>query len=377
MVPSTLPSGDPSLSYEPSRSLEVDLGGAENFVILAKTGITNVPSSIITGNIGVSPIAATAITGFTLIMDSTNKFSKDTQVTGNVYAASYFVPTPATLTSAVLDMQTAHAQVAGFAPTYMNVGGGQLGGAILGPGVHTFTTDILISTGDLIFNGTAEDIFIIQTSKKVTQAANINVVLKGGALAKNIFWSIAESITIGTGSHIEGILLVKAAVIFTTGSSLNGRILTQTAVTLQKAVISELPLSVPSLLPSSLPSLVPSSLPSPIPSSDPSGLHSSIPSSGPSAVPSSGSSAIPSGSPTTRPSTLPTSSPTGRPSISPTSFVCTVSPAILIGGSCATKSCTQSSGLSCYCDDLCYKYQDCCSDICLFCPNSIQFLVLP
>jgi hypothetical protein len=68
--------------------------------------------------------------------------------------------------------------------------------------------------------------------------------LTNGALAKNIFWQVAGYVNVGEGAHMEGILLVKTAVTFVTGSSLNGRVLAQTACVLQMATItqpSELP----------------------------------------------------------------------------------------------------------------------------------------
>lgn len=42
----------------------VNLGAAGNFAILSKSGISTVPTSAITGNIGVGPAAGTYITGF-------------------------------------------------------------------------------------------------------------------------------------------------------------------------------------------------------------------------------------------------------------------------------------------------------------------------
>jgi hypothetical protein len=47
----------------------VDLGRAANFAILAKSGISTVPASTITGDLGLSPAAATFITGFGLTLD--------------------------------------------------------------------------------------------------------------------------------------------------------------------------------------------------------------------------------------------------------------------------------------------------------------------
>jgi hypothetical protein len=74
----------------------------------------------------VSPIAATAITGFSLTLDSSGEFSTSSQVTGEVFAASYAAPTPATLTVAVGDMGSAYTDAIGRSnPDFLNLGDGQ------------------------------------------------------------------------------------------------------------------------------------------------------------------------------------------------------------------------------------------------------------
>jgi hypothetical protein len=220
----------------------VDLKTAGDFVILAKTGISTVPASSITGNIAVSPITVAAITGFGLIMDSSGEFSTATQVTGNVYGPDYTSPTPSELTTAVGDMETAYTDAAARSTTdaNLNLGGGAIGGMTLTSGVYTFDRDISIGTATKVyFSGTDTDVFILQTTGSVVQAANTEVILLGGALAKNIFWQVAGEVNVGAGAHLKGVLLVKTAVTFVTGSSLTGRVLAQTACTLQMATITE------------------------------------------------------------------------------------------------------------------------------------------
>jgi hypothetical protein len=219
----------------------VDLGSACNYAILAKSGISTVPTSTITGNIGVSPIASTAITGFTLTLDSSGQFSTSAQVTGEAFAPDYGVPTPANLTAAVSDMEGAYtkaSQCPTTDATRKNIGGGTIGGQILTPGVYTFTAGIIIDL-DITFEGDADDVFIIQTTTTLTQAANTNVILLGGAQAKNIFWQVTTSVFIGANASLQGILLVKEKVDFITGSSLVGSVLAQTAVNIQKATIKQ------------------------------------------------------------------------------------------------------------------------------------------
>jgi hypothetical protein len=85
----------------------VVLGAAGTFVILAKTKTSNVPTSAITGNVGLSPAAASFITGFALSLPAGGAASTSSQVTGSVFASDYAVPTPVNLTTAISNMQTA------------------------------------------------------------------------------------------------------------------------------------------------------------------------------------------------------------------------------------------------------------------------------
>ena len=115
----------------------VNLGSAGDFVVLSKSGISTTGTTSITGDIGVSPITAAAMTGFGLIMDSSNTFSTSALVTGKVYAADYAAPTPATMTTAINDMETAYTDAAGrTSPTATELGAGNIGGMTLAPGLY-------------------------------------------------------------------------------------------------------------------------------------------------------------------------------------------------------------------------------------------------
>ena len=150
---------------------------------------------------------------------------------------------PATLTTAVSDMETAYTDATGRVnddAARINIAEGLVGGLNFTPGIYTFQVDITI-TDDITLEGNATDIFILRTTKSVAQAANKNVIILGGVQAKNIFWVIAGEVNVGAGAHMEGILLVKTAATFKTGASLNGRILAQSACTLQMNTITEPP----------------------------------------------------------------------------------------------------------------------------------------
>jgi len=214
----------------------VDLGTAKNYAILAESGISTVPTAAITGNLGISPAAATFITGFSLIADSTNVFSTSPQVTGKVYAADYTVPTPSALTTAVADMQLAYTNAAGRAAGVTELGAGNIGGMNLTPGVYKWGTGLLIPT-DITLTGTATDVWIFQVAQNLTMSSSTRILLAGGAQPKNIFWQVAGLVDLGTTAHFEGVILTQTSITLRTGASINGRLLAQTAVNLDSSSV--------------------------------------------------------------------------------------------------------------------------------------------
>jgi hypothetical protein len=214
------------------------LGTVGNYVILAKSAITTVPISAITGNVGLSPVAASFITGFTLVADPTNVFSTSTQVTGNVFAANYAVPTPANLTTAVGDMLTAYTDAAGRTADFTEVGAGNIGGVTLPAGTYKWSTGVTIPT-NVTLNGGANDVWIFQIAQGINQASATRVILAGGALPKNIFWQSSGAVDIGTNAHMEGVVLSQTSIRLRTGASANSRLLAQTAVTLDANVVTQ------------------------------------------------------------------------------------------------------------------------------------------
>ena len=216
----------------------VYLGTAGNYVILAKTTITNAPTSDITGDLGLSPAATSFITGFDLVKVGTTSATAS-QVTGNLYGADMTTPTNSNLTTAVLDMQAAYTEAAGRPlPDYVNEYTGNLGGQTLLPGLYKWTTGVTIPS-NVIISGGADDVWIFQIAGTLIMGNSVNVTLLGGAKASNIFWQVAGATTFGTNSHFEGIILCKTGITLKTGASMNGRALAQTAVILDKNVFVE------------------------------------------------------------------------------------------------------------------------------------------
>ena len=205
----------------------VNLGVAGNFTILSKSGITDVFKSTIKGDIGTSPITGAAI-----------KVSC-VEVTGNIYTVDAAGPLPcritnaSKLTTAVKDMQTAYTDAAGRSnPDFMNLGAGNIGGKTLKAGLYKFTTSVVIPT-TIYISGSSTEVWIFQVAGTLNMSSGVKVILSGGAQAKNIYWQTSGAVTLGTTSHFEGNILSQTGINMLTGASITGRMLAQTAVTLQ------------------------------------------------------------------------------------------------------------------------------------------------
>ncbi|MCK9401575.1 MAG: ice-binding family protein [Bacteroidales bacterium] len=211
----------------------VDLGVAGDFVILSKTGITDVFPSAITGDVGSSPITGAAI------------LVSCAEVTGTIYTVDAAGPLPcrvtnaSMLTTAVSDMEAAYTDAAGRPnPDFLNLGAGNIGGLTLTPGLYKWTSTVIIPT-DVTISGGPDDVWIFQVAGLLTMSSAVNITLSGGAQAKNIFWQVSGVVTFGTTSHFEGIILGMTGINLQTGGSINGRMLAQTAVTLQMNTVTQ------------------------------------------------------------------------------------------------------------------------------------------
>jgi hypothetical protein len=211
----------------------VYLGNADTFAILSQSGTTNIYRSAIVGDVGASPITGAAI----LLTCG--------EVSGNIYAVDAAGPLPCAVTnpsflsSAVGDMKFAYDDAAGrVSPDFTELGAGEIGGLTLTPGLYKWSSNLKIST-DVTLSGGPDDVWIFQVAGRLNQANSTRVTLAGGALAKNIFWQVAGAATLGTNAHFEGVVLGKKMIAVNTGTSVNGRLLAQTAITLQMNAITE------------------------------------------------------------------------------------------------------------------------------------------
>jgi hypothetical protein len=212
---------------------KVDLGIAGEFAILSQSGVTDVYPSVITGDVGSSPITGAAI------------LVTCTEVAGTIYSVNAAGPLPCVvnnatrLTTAVANMGTAYTDAAGRSnPDFLELGAGNIGGFTLTPGLYKWSSPLIIPA-DIIISGGPDDVWIFQVAQTLIMSSAVNITLRGGAQAKNIFWQVAGAVTLGTTSHFEGIILGKTGINMLTGATSNGRMLAQTAVVLQMATITQ------------------------------------------------------------------------------------------------------------------------------------------
>jgi hypothetical protein len=210
----------------------VNLGTAGNFVILAQSQTTNVPTSSITGNVGLSPATGAGI-GLTCA-----------QVTGAVYSVDAAGPLPCVVTdptrlnTAIGDKGLAYTDAAGRAADVTELGGGNIGGRNLGPATYKWSSSLLIPT-NLTLTGGPNDVWIFQIAQGLTLSSGAQIILAGGALAKNVFWQTFAAANIDTTAKFSGVILSQTAINVKTGATINGRLLAGTAVTLDQNTVTQ------------------------------------------------------------------------------------------------------------------------------------------
>jgi uncharacterized repeat protein (TIGR02543 family) len=171
------------------------------------------------------------MTGFNLNLDSSGQFSTSSLVNGKVYAADYTAPTPATLTTAVLDMQAAYTDASGRPTNVTELGAGNIDGMTLAPGVYKWSTGVTIPN-NVTLSGGPNDVWVFEIAGVLSTGVNSSVILTGGAQAQNVYWAVAGNTALGANSAFNGNILDYTNIALGNGATLNGRALAQTAVTL-------------------------------------------------------------------------------------------------------------------------------------------------
>jgi ice-binding like protein len=199
----------------------VSLGTAAPFAVLAGDAVTNVPTSVILGDVGLTPTTGAAITGLTCA-----------EVTGTIYTVDLAGPlcrdvNPGLLTTAKNALTTAYNSAAGQSPdTSYAAADNQLGAKTLTAGVYRFTAASTANLiGNLTLSGSSADVWIFQATSTLVTAANSTVTFSGGAQACNVFWQVGSAATLGANSDFAGSILAHDDISVGNKVTVDGRLL--------------------------------------------------------------------------------------------------------------------------------------------------------
>lgn len=199
----------------------VNLYTADNFAVLAGSTITNTGSSVISGDIGLSP--GTSVTGF-----------PPGTITGTQQVAN------SAAIQAETDLTTAYNNASGQTP--VSTVATELGGTTKTAGIYDSASGTFGITGTLTLDaqGDPNAVFIFKTASTLITGGASNVVLANSAQACNVFWQVGSSATLGANSIFKGNILALQSITLTTGANVEGRVLARNgAVTLDGNIITK------------------------------------------------------------------------------------------------------------------------------------------
>ncbi|HUG29582.1 MAG TPA: ice-binding family protein [Candidatus Limnocylindria bacterium] len=198
----------------------ISLGTAAQFAILAGDRITNVPTSVILGDVGVTPDTGAGM-GLTC-----------NEVTGTIYTVDEAGPLcrdvdPGLLTTAKNAVTTAYNSAAALTPDSTFAGAdNQLGTQNLVAGVYRFTAASTANLiGNLTLTGSSADVWIFQATSTLVTAANSSISFSGGAQACNVFWQVGSAATLGADSDFAGTILAHDDISLGNNVTVDGRLL--------------------------------------------------------------------------------------------------------------------------------------------------------
>lgn len=201
----------------------VNLNTVGRFGIFAGVGISNNAgfSEVRNLDVGITPGVRSAVTGFPPAI----------LVNGAIFASDDASPAGVSdmLIQAKQDLVDAYLYAEGAtSPAPATVAGDQ-GGKTLAPGIYKSTSTLLIQSGDLTLDaqGDEDAVWIFQIAADFTTVggAGGNVILSGGAQAKNVYWQTGSSATIGDYTSFQGNVLALTSITLNSGATTVGRML--------------------------------------------------------------------------------------------------------------------------------------------------------
>lgn len=208
-----------------------------SFTVLGASTVTNVPTSVIVGNVGVwSSGGANAITGF---LSNPGVPTSDPQVTsGNVHAGTT-TGTPNAL-QAQAELTIARTNLASLGIGTLLPA--DLVGLTLFPGVYTVPAGTTNLSGALTLdgNGNANAAWVFQVVSTLITSPNSSVNVINTGAGAGVYWNVGVSATIDVNTSFMGNILALASITMnTTATDVCGRALADTgAVTLDQNSLS-------------------------------------------------------------------------------------------------------------------------------------------
>lgn len=201
----------------------IDLRSVARFGIIAGVGVSNNAgfSEIHDLDVGISPGVRSSITGFPPAII----------VNGAIYASDDIAPpgVAAMLIQAKADLTQAYLAAEGATTPAPATVSGDLGGITLAPGIYKSTSTLMILNGDLTLDaqGDPNAFWIFQVASALTTVggAGGNVILSGGAQAKNVYWQTGSSATIGNYTIFKGNVLALSSITMGSHATAQGRML--------------------------------------------------------------------------------------------------------------------------------------------------------
>jgi hypothetical protein len=197
----------------------VALGTAGGFAILSVATLSNVATSVVTGTVGLTGAGGSAI-GLSCA-----------EVNGTIYRRDSTGPNcmqtnAALLSGAKADGDAAFYDAMSRSPDYIELGAGDIGGLNLGPATYKWSNAVQL-TADLTLTGGPNDVWIFQIAQQLDVSPGVRIILRGGALAQNVYWAPTGTVTLEAASQFNGILVPAAPVFMHTGASVSGRLLAE------------------------------------------------------------------------------------------------------------------------------------------------------
>jgi type VI secretion system secreted protein VgrG len=182
----------------------IGLGRAADFAVLAGTTLTTVGSSVIQGDVGLSPgRAATGLERARVLNSAVHLADAAARVAQHDAAVAFAANARLDVTAIVR---------------------GDLGGRTIPPGVYAGSVLTLFGTVTLDAQGDPDAVFVFRSSSSVVTAPGSRISLVNGASSCNVTWLAGQDADIGAGTAFVGTVLARTSIDVRREAVIEGRL---------------------------------------------------------------------------------------------------------------------------------------------------------